>query len=480
MRFDWNTVGEEWSYNNTAINDVKSLVAVRRKQRSEIRRFRLMAAVTLADDDEPAGKRSKVCCSAKKRFELDLKAGATVLGTHGSPESKEQSRVPVSRVQQQDKQSTAVPTVLLSDGNTCAQSHVPSRQSVCTINEGDEGDSSVGCRLASFERNAACPSHCVVSICGRSRNMEDAAIAVPSFLSMPSSIAGQKHADTYHFYGVYDGHGGRQAADYCKERVHGALADEMSAAGNGLSSQWEACFQSCFEKLDADLCGLCPHGSDCPRKVSANGTSTGTSSSCREPLVPGSIGTTAVVAVVGPEQIVVGNCGDSRAVLCRGGHAVPLSQDHKANRPDEVARIEAAGGQVFTWEGHRVCGVLAMSRALGDGFLKPFVSGQPEVTITARNDDDECLILASDGLWDALSIEDVCAVARKALASWRRRHRSNSEQNNVLECHHSTPPTNVTVEDSPAQVVAALLTKLALARYSRDNISVVVVDLKRL
>ena len=33
--------------------------------------------------------------------------------------------------------------------------------------------------------------------------------------------------------------------------------------------------------------------------------------------------------VVGKEEIVVANCGDSRAVLCRGGVAVPLSRDHK-------------------------------------------------------------------------------------------------------------------------------------------------------
>jgi len=40
-------------------------------------------------------------------------------------------------------------------------------------------------------------------------------------------------------------------------------------------------------------------------------------------------GSTAAVVVVGKKEIVVANCGDSRAVLCRGGVAVPLSRDHK-------------------------------------------------------------------------------------------------------------------------------------------------------
>lgn len=41
------------------------------------------------------------------------------------------------------------------------------------------------------------------------------------------------------------------------------------------------------------------------------------------------VGSTAVVAIVGRGRILVANCGDSRAVLSRGGRAVPMSDDHK-------------------------------------------------------------------------------------------------------------------------------------------------------
>lgn len=44
------------------------------------------------------------------------------------------------------------------------------------------------------------------------------------------------------------------------------------------------------------------------------------------------------------------------------GHLFLLFQP---NREDEHARIEAAGGKVIQWNGHRVCGVLAMSRSIG-------------------------------------------------------------------------------------------------------------------
>lgn len=36
------------------------------------------------------------------------------------------------------------------------------------------------------------------------------------------------------------------------------------------------------------------------------------------------------------------------------------------DRPDELIRIEESGGRVIFWDGARVLGVLAMSRAIGE------------------------------------------------------------------------------------------------------------------
>lgn len=83
----------------------------------------------------------------------------------------------------------------------------------------------------------------------------------------------------------------------------------------------------------------------------------------------------------------------------------------------------------------------------------------PEVTFTARTDEDECLILASDGLWDVMTNEEVGEVARSIL---RRRRRSLSS----------------TEEISSTQVVADSLTEIAIGRNSTDNVSIIVVDLK--
>lgn len=135
------------------------------------------------------------------------------------------------------------------------------------------------------------------------------------------------------------------------------------------------------------------------------------------------------------------------------------------DRPDELDRIEGAGGRVIYWDCPRVLGVLAMSRAIGNNYLKPYVSCKPEVTITDRSDDD-CLILASDGLWDVVSNETACSVARMCLRGGRRRRGSPD-----LEMDSTS--------DNACTEASMLLTKLALARHSSDNVSVVVIDLRR-
>ena len=121
-------------------------------------------------------------------------------------------------------------------------------------------------------------------------------------------------------------------------------------------------------------------------------------------------GSTAVCALLqkagadGATDVLVANLGDSRAALVkRGGAARPISFDHKPNRPDEEARVRAAGGQVIFAGCWRVQGDLAVSRAFGDCHLKRFgVSARPELHRWRLERDDAYLVLASDGLWDVV------------------------------------------------------------------------------
>ncbi|XVF88814.1 hypothetical protein PTKIN_Ptkin19aG0081600 [Pterospermum kingtungense] len=211
------------------------------------------------------------------------------------------------------------------------------------------------------------------SICGRRPEMEDAVVAIPRFLQVPHQMLkvetipnGKNHnlSDlTAHFYGVYDGHGGCQVANYCSERLHLALAEDIETVKECIrdvnivydwQEQWKKAFSNCFIKVDAEI-GVVRRG-------------TGENKNACEPVAPETAGSTAVVAMVSPTHIIVANCGDSRAVLYRGKLPMPLSVDHKPDREDEHARIEAAGGKVIQWNGSRVFGVLAMSRSIGRCF----------------------------------------------------------------------------------------------------------------
>lgn len=297
------------------------------------------------------------------------------------------------------------------------------------------------------------PKFGMTAVCGRRRDMEDSVSIYPSFLQ-------EKHEKSrnLHFFGLYDGHGCSHAAMKCKDRMHEIVKNEVENAGE---ATWKEMMTRSFTKMDKEVVEY------------SKGGGGEQSTDCRcELQTPqcDAVGTTAVVAVVTPNKIIVSHCGDSRAVLCRNGVTIPLSTDHKPDRPDELNRIEEAGGRVIYWDGPRVLGVLAMSRAIGDNYLKPYVTSEPEVTITERTGEDECLILASDGLWDVVSNETACGVARMCLRSGRP----------VPSANDVTPTAaGQSSSDQACTDASILLTRLALARHSSDNVSVVVVDLKR-
>ncbi|RAL42388.1 hypothetical protein DM860_012171 [Cuscuta australis] len=289
------------------------------------------------------------------------------------------------------------------------------------------------------------PKFGVASVCGRLRDMEDAVAVHPWFC--------RENRNELHYFAVYDGHGCSHVAMKCKERLHALVKDELEK--KEANADWKGAMEQSFSRMDKEAVAW------------SNSVVRGT---CRCELQSpdcDAVGSTAVVAILTPDKIIVANCGDSRAVLCRNGKAVPLSNDQKPDRPDELNRIQDAGGRVIYWDGPRVLGVLSMSRAIGDNYLKPYVICEPEVTITDRSPEDDCLILASDGLWDVVSNDTACGVARICLNGKTSPSRSPEKEVGRRD-------SNKLCSDA-----SMLLTKLALARRTSDNVSVVVVDLKK-
>lgn len=237
----------------------------------------------------------------------------------------------------------------------------------------------------------------------------------------------------------------------------GRWLEELGEVGElDVKEPWEKVFGDCFQKVDDEVSGKASRFSNGTREIRP------------EPIAADNVGSTAVVAIVCSSHVITANCGDSRVVLCRGKEPIALSVDHKPDRKDERARIEAAGGKVIDWNGYRVSGILAMSRSIGDRYLKPFLIPKPEVSIVARAKDDDCLILASDGLWDVMSNEDACKVARRQILLWYKNNNDGANSDGGSE-----PTMN-----PAAKAAADCLVRLALSKGSGDNISVIVIDLK--
>lgn len=112
-------------------------------------------------------------------------------------------------------------------------------------------------------------------------------------------------------------------------RLHEIVKHEVEVMS---ADDWKETMVKSFQKMDDEVSHR-----EC--NVVVNGANRSSKSSCRCELQSpqcDAVGSTAVVSVVTPEKIVVSNCGDSRAVLCRNGVAIPLSVDHKVinkNKP---------------------------------------------------------------------------------------------------------------------------------------------------
>ncbi|KAL3530903.1 hypothetical protein ACH5RR_010225 [Cinchona calisaya] len=182
-------------------------------------------------------------------------------------------------------------------------------------------------------------------------------------------------------FGIFDGHGGAKAAEFAAENLQENIIDEIE---KGKDRQIEEAVKNGYLRTDAEFVKEDVWGGSC-----------------------------SVTALIRKGKLVVSNAGDCRAVVSRGGVAEALTSDHRPSREDERNRIEAMGGYVDFKHGvWRIHGSLAVSRSIGDQYLKQWVIAEPETRILGLEPELEFLILASDGLWDKVSNQEAIDLAR--------------------------------------------------------------------
>ena len=253
----------------------------------------------------------------------------------------------------------------------------------------------------------------------------------------PGGCSHMEDADLVHappgsdfaFIGVFDGHGGEKAAQFCREHLH----LNVMASSSFRSGDPRAALRDGFRKTEADLIFE-------QRNRSKSGVDEGAPAGC--------CGSTVLLMLLQLESMHVAWLGDCRAVLCRSGEAIAITQDHCLKDEAERERALADGGTVVS---NRLGGFLEVARALGDfdhtlGRKPAGLSAQPELRTQPLQPNDEFVILGSDGLWGVVNPDDAVRIARAELQAY----------------------------DGDAQMASEKLLEVAQKRHADDNITALV------
>lgn len=187
---------------------------------------------------------------------------------------------------------------------------------------------------------------------------------------------------SYLLAGVFDGHGGNFAANYASQ----ALPIKVK---QGIKSQkLIQVLTKAFEEIS--------------QEIEAQSES----------------GTTALTILLNKEtrQLIWANAGDCRLIIVKiKNPALQLTPDHRVDNPQERERIikmrigYVSQGYVMVEDYG-----LMPTRTLGDAYFKKAgVIATPETGIYNINKEDKYIIMATDGLWDELSNEEVAWFAQK-------------------------------------------------------------------
>ncbi|KYG44605.1 hypothetical protein M433DRAFT_69034 [Acidomyces richmondensis BFW] len=418
----------------------------------------LRSTTRKSGEETPSGEKKRRSSGVGRARDLFSSAKQSLSSLGSSPEHKtaDKHQTPLQKLGKTDP-ALSVPQG--SWNNSAGESHPGPRS---TFRVGVTEDKNKKCRRTMEDTHAylynflSTPAPALGSDAS-SKNRTSLAESTSS--SQLSPVSSQDVVETDNgYFAIFDGHAGTFAAEWCGKKVHILLEDIIRKHPNTAIPEL---LDMTFTTVDQQLEKLPLKNSGCTAVIAVlrwedripNSQSV-TGSSAIAPATAAALekggdhrevdasATEGKLRQVASRQRVLytANVGDARIVLCRNGKALRLSYDHKGSDENEGKRIAGAGGLILN---NRVNGVLAVTRALGDAYMKDLVTGHPYTTETVIQPDiDEFLILACDGLWDVCSDQEAVDLIRG-------------------------------VEDP--QVASKCLVEHALSRFSTDNLSCMVV-----
>lgn len=258
------------------------------------------------------------------------------------------------------------------------------------------------------------------------------------------------------YFAIFDGHAGKETARWCGINLHRLLEEEIekgltgkedeathSAPLIGSTDLKESLYNS-FVKADELIEKEGTGNSGCTAIVAVLRWETdGEAKEKSKDLTERINKYDFVPSAYHKRMLYTSNVGDLRIVLYKGGRPYRLSYDHKATDINEINRVRSSGGLIMK---NRVNGVLAVTRSLGDSYMKDLVIGKPFTTSTEITDEDEFMILACDGVWDVISDLKACEFVADILR-----------------------------ETNEPQIAAKKLCQFAIDNSTTDNVTVMIV-----
>ena len=192
-------------------------------------------------------------------------------------------------------------------------------------------------------------------------------------------------------FGIFDGHGGTEVAAF----VGHHFTEEFIKNQNFKNNDIKKALEENYLKMDSlmlekegqeELISEFKKSKEESNKIKENSKNTQIEQ-LREVIDPKEqenakismfTGCTANVLCIKDKKLYFANAGDSRSVIYKNGQAIAMSIDHKPELPNELKRIEKAGGWVSDG---RVLGNLNLSRGLGDSEYKLNENLKPEEQI---------------------------------------------------------------------------------------------------
>lgn len=247
----------------------------------------------------------------------------------------------------------------------------------------------------------------------------------------------------YFYFAIFDGHGGDEAASFAKQSLLKMIVRQPDFWSNDDEDVMRAIRQGFADTHSAMRARL-------------------STWSRTNKTLPSTAGTTASVLFIKNGKFFTGHVGDSRIVISKKHPETKqwishqMTEDHKPESESEIERIKRAGGDVkpkfgvhrVVWrrpiwnkefsdiinadpntkgyedsmkkietypveesvvDYYQVIPFLAIARSLGDFWsINPhsgqfIVSPEPDVTCRPIEADDNCILLATDGLWNVMS-----------------------------------------------------------------------------